>query len=429
MNQIIKLLLVLKLYFLGITIVFGQNIKDFIPQIITDDIVKSNFLTDDTIEDLNNYKNIPSTFHNFHFEYLYIDPVQGVYEKLMLETNQPERWQKFKTRFSVPESLISSEILLNNKLVVFYALDSNQNTVIIIDENGNKDLSDDEILYIDKSEIGEKRINISIPVKLYDRKNSELKDSIISLGVFAEFRSNPQTTTKDIRIKFYNTSNLNVKISAKNRHYNFSWIPPLSQNRIFISSILPLRLNVSDEYGQIFSSELHTIGDTIIIDNIKYSIKQFDSARLRLEELFAEDVGYSIGQTFKPISGIDIFNLDREIEITSKKYLVIDFWGTWCAPCISAMPELVDFEKKYRDQVNVISIVYDGTDKVDLAKKIIKEKNLSWPQIWDDKSNSKIIKIMKIQALPTFIVIDKNKKIVLITSGMKSLNAFMNDIG
>ncbi len=45
------------------------------------------------------------------------------------------------------------------------------------------------------------------------------------------------------------------------------------------------------------------------------------------------------------------------------KHVLLDFWGSWCAPCIKESPKLVDIHKKYSDQVTIVTVALEKNDK------------------------------------------------------------------
>ncbi|GAA4271415.1 TlpA disulfide reductase family protein [Aquimarina gracilis] len=45
------------------------------------------------------------------------------------------------------------------------------------------------------------------------------------------------------------------------------------------------------------------------------------------------------------------------------KYVLLDFWGSWCAPCIKESPKLVSIHEKYQDQVIIVTIALEKNDK------------------------------------------------------------------
>ncbi|MDU1889099.1 MAG: TlpA disulfide reductase family protein [Dysgonomonas sp.] len=62
------------------------------------------------------------------------------------------------------------------------------------------------------------------------------------------------------------------------------------------------------------------------------------------------------------------------------KYVLVDFWASWCGPCRDETPYLKELYKKYKgDKFEIVGVaVWDGMDN---SLKAIKEDNISWPQI------------------------------------------------
>jgi thiol-disulfide isomerase/thioredoxin len=84
------------------------------------------------------------------------------------------------------------------------------------------------------------------------------------------------------------------------------------------------------------------------------------------------------------------------------KTVVLDFWGTWCAPCVKATPDLVRLNKKFTSQPFVIIGV--SSDKDDLKwREFIRKNNMDWPQYLDDGSMQRLFNVT---AFPTYILLD-----------------------
>lgn len=49
------------------------------------------------------------------------------------------------------------------------------------------------------------------------------------------------------------------------------------------------------------------------------------------------------------------------------KWLVINFWATWCAPCLKEMPELERFYRQHRDSAQVWGVTFEDSDKASIA--------------------------------------------------------------
>ena len=90
------------------------------------------------------------------------------------------------------------------------------------------------------------------------------------------------------------------------------------------------------------------------------------------------------------------------------KYVYIDVWATWCGPCINEIPALKKIVQKYGEKnIEFVSISIDKIDKIDSWKKMIKEQELNWMQLFADNNfESQFIKDYNISGIPRFILID-----------------------
>jgi thiol-disulfide isomerase/thioredoxin len=93
------------------------------------------------------------------------------------------------------------------------------------------------------------------------------------------------------------------------------------------------------------------------------------------------------------------------------KYVYLDFFATWCTPCMQEMKEIADMKKKYGDRVVFVSI---STDEVEEDFKKFLEKNPKYDWIFLHFGIDKNIKNKyNIKALPTYYFINQEGKLVL----------------
>ena len=101
------------------------------------------------------------------------------------------------------------------------------------------------------------------------------------------------------------------------------------------------------------------------------------------------------------------------------KYVLLDFWGTWCGPCVADIPRLRRVHERFKDRpFEMISIssdkLYRSKDEA-AFKAFVTQKQMNWLQVLDNPGQN-IIDLYKIAGFPTLYLIDTNG-IVIKTSG------------
>ena len=96
----------------------------------------------------------------------------------------------------------------------------------------------------------------------------------------------------------------------------------------------------------------------------------------------------------------------------------INFWATWCPPCIAEMPDIHELYKEMHvDGVNFVLISLD--DDFQKARNFVKKKEFDFPIY---RLASPLPKVYESTAIPTTYVISPNGKIVVSKSGMAKYN-------
>jgi len=103
-------------------------------------------------------------------------------------------------------------------------------------------------------------------------------------------------------------------------------------------------------------------------------------------------------------------------ELKGEKLTVIDFWATWCKPCIKAIPELNKVYEKFKDQgVSFISINCDGPRSIAKAVPMSNSLKIAYPLLLD--INSDVKNQLNLAAFPTLIIVNEVGKIVYVHEG------------
>jgi len=91
----------------------------------------------------------------------------------------------------------------------------------------------------------------------------------------------------------------------------------------------------------------------------------------------------------------------------SGKILVVNFWGTWCGPCVAEMPEVQEFHEKYRDDRDVVFLTINNDDDPDEVREWMNEREFDFAVLLDDGYNDRA----GIRGYPTTWFIDRHGRI------------------
>jgi thiol-disulfide isomerase/thioredoxin len=96
------------------------------------------------------------------------------------------------------------------------------------------------------------------------------------------------------------------------------------------------------------------------------------------------------------------------------KYVYLDIWATWCAPCKAEIPYLKQIESEFHDRnIEFVSISVDKENAHETWKKMITDQNLGGIQLFADNNfESEFIAEYGINAIPRFILLDPEGNIV-----------------
>ena len=304
-----------------------------------------------------------------------------------------------------------------------------------MDENNNGIFSDDKPIYFDSNfriqaddSLTINNIHL-INFNYWNYKDSQIskfKRKIIvypSLNDNGFSQSNNEVIKKSrlvVKLKDYWLGNFEVEKE------NYDVIVQGFYNTDLTILIKPSSLKFDNE-NYVFNENFeYQIKDSINLGNKVYIIDSItnDVSRLILKPTNIKAIyGFRTGQKIKNFKlnnlkgkQVDLYSLSK-----NKKYTILDFWGTWCKPCIKTIPELKTIYSKNLKNINLLSIARDNN--IEKVKNFVQENEMGWNHFFIErlKISTGIIKDLNITIYPTLILIDSNQKIIYRGSGTNTI--------
>jgi thiol-disulfide isomerase/thioredoxin len=92
------------------------------------------------------------------------------------------------------------------------------------------------------------------------------------------------------------------------------------------------------------------------------------------------------------------------------KWLILDFWGSWCGWCIKGMPKMKEYYAKYQDKLEILGV--DCNDTVEKWKAAVAKHEIPWLHVyWDKEKGDNPVDLYGVRGFPTKVVIDPQGKV------------------
>lgn len=177
------------------------------------------------------------------------------------------------------------------------------------------------------------------------------------------------------------------------------------------------RLEFAKQHLDYELSPSYFLGNNIPIDTlIKYNNLLSQNAKNSpYGKLLSAEVNTLKGNMAPAFSETTSNGKDFDLKQLRGKYIVLDFWGSWCGPCMNGVPKMREYYNKYNTRIEFVGIACNDTESD--WEKAIKSNQMDWTQILNDKSSMDLTALYGISSYPTKIIINQEGEIINKFSG------------
>jgi thiol-disulfide isomerase/thioredoxin len=120
----------------------------------------------------------------------------------------------------------------------------------------------------------------------------------------------------------------------------------------------------------------------------------------------------AVGKQFPDFQEKDLEGKPLSIANYKGKVVLVDFWATWCGPCVAELPHVLEtYKKHHAEGFEIVGISLDS--ERDKLTSFIKEKGMDWSQYFDGQGwQNKLAQEYGVNSIPATYLLDRTGKII-----------------
>ena len=292
-----------------------------------------------------------------------------------------------------------------------------------VDANGNGDLTDDEAATWTKKEFpaGNGKTatqymgHFTLPLQTGD------KPTRVTLAAYRFDKNDPQRAALKSTLLYYSDYALDGDITLAGAKYHAMLADDFATgdfrgNKDGPSSGVRLLIDLNHDGNFARRGEIFDAAKPFNISGTTWKLSDMTAGGsfkiVKSDEAVAEikpPADHSVG---KPITAFKATRMDGTAVNFPADYkgkiVMLDFWATWCGPCMGEVPGLVKNYNEYHPKgMEILGISLDQPNAAEKVKTVTADKGMSWPQVYDGKFwQAEIAQLYAIESIPAAFLVD-----------------------
>jgi beta-lactamase regulating signal transducer with metallopeptidase domain/thiol-disulfide isomerase/thioredoxin/protocatechuate 3,4-dioxygenase beta subunit len=204
-------------------------------------------------------------------------------------------------------------------------------------------------------------------------------------------------------------------------HY---FVKPDPDGRFRISGVEPGEYDLAFRlYGSTDGCLVHPVGLTVVRLTVPEDRSAVDLGTIKAPAL----PGLKVGDAAPEFEFAGIDGNRQTLADARGKYVLVDFWATWCGPCVAKIGEVESLRQKYAERTGLVVVGANLDQDVQLAKGFLRDRKLRWEHaLLGDWSSTDVPKRFAVSSLPTYVLVGPDGRIVAREGSLDAIAAILD---
>lgn len=364
------------------------------------------------LDNISAFKGYPTQASPYGFFTYDFQIKQAVYNRFKAGRIDAQRFGQLSKAYRVDTAQLASKIT-RQELVVFSGIIGRQK-VLICDLNADGDFSNDVQMSYDTALFRSKNLFSQAPIQSFDyeyafRRSVINRSALFKIVPYVSGYSFVNPDDQLLTPYFCSVQVMAGSFSVGRQDYQVSLPTFMTDGSYAIRQ--EVRFGKADELPHKFDPKIW-VGSSFNFDGRYFTLASLSELGDSLTVLVSEEkkeFGKRTGDRIViPLAFEDVYG--NATGPKRKKYTLLDFWGTWCGPCIAGLPKLKAFHEAHQDRISIVSIAYDRDPT--RVKQFIEKQGMnrqSWQHKFESQTNGTSQdwgKMLEVSCFPTFMLVD-----------------------
>ncbi len=204
------------------------------------------------------------------------------------------------------------------------------------------------------------------------------------------------------------------------------FVKPEPDGRIRITGVPPGEYDLAvNLFGTTEGCLVHPIAQRVVHFSVKPSDATLDLGKLSIPSFTLPKVGDVASDfSFETPAGAK-----TSLSALRGNYVLIDFWATWCAPCVAKLDQVEHLREQFKGDKPLVVVGANLDAEIDRARDFLKRRPLPWHHAYlGDWSSTEVPRRFAISSVPAYVLIGPNGRILAHEYSLEVIEAKLKDL-